>query len=198
MNDLKRTGTRVVIRTYILSDYEEWKKAMLGQRPKQNEWDKGPSSEENLTLAKFKALLRLQKKNRDEDRTYSLSIFHKKSGALIGNVALMDVSRGLFQNAYLGYNIFNTHWRQGYGKEAVKLALDLGFDELKLHRIEAGIDPQNKRSLYLARTLGMRREGKKSRALFINNQWVDIMIYALTVEDLGKKFRGKINYVRSA
>lgn len=115
----------------------------------------------------------------------------KKRGELIGGVSLMEVSRAISQTCFLGYRIFNGHWGQGYAKEAVKAVIDIGFQDLKLHRIEAGIEPNNKRSLQLAKSLKMRREGVKKRALFLRNKWVDLAMYTLTCEDVGRRFNTK-------
>lgn len=43
------------------------------------------------------------------------------------------------------------------------MMIDIGFKDIKLHRIEAGIEPGNKRSIALAKSLKMRREGLKKR-----------------------------------
>ena len=72
--------------------------------------------------------------------------------------------------------------------QAVKAIIEIGFEDLKLHRIEAGIEPNNKRSLKLARSLGMRREGIKKRALYLRKTWVDLVMFTLTCGDLGYKF----------
>ena len=104
----------------------------------------------------------------------------------------MDLSRGVFQNAYLGYRLFNKHWNKGYGKEMVRASFCMAFENLKLHRLEAGIDPRNRRSILLARSVGMRKEGLKKRALFLNGKWQDIVIYSITCEEVGVKFRGDL------
>jgi len=95
----------------------------------------------------------------------------------------MDISRGIFQNAYLGYSVLNSYWGQGFGKELAKCAIKIGFTELELHRIEAGIAPNNIRSVRLAESLGMRKEGLSKRRLLLNNEWSDMLIYAITVEE---------------
>lgn len=104
----------------------------------------------------------------------------------------MEVTRGVSQTCFLGYYLYNNYWGRGWAKEAVKAALDIGFKDLKLHRIEAGIEPSNRRSLKLARSLKMRREGVKKRAIHLRGEWVDLVMYTLTTEDIGLKFKGKI------
>jgi ribosomal-protein-alanine N-acetyltransferase len=102
----------------------------------------------------------------------------------------MDVLRGLGQTAYLGYFINNPFWGKGYGKEAARAAIDIAFRDVKLHRIEAGIEPRNRRSIFLARSLGLRKEGLKKRAVFLRGKWNDLIMYSATCEEFGFKWKG--------
>ncbi len=156
--------------------------------PCMNKWDHGGKPEKDLTKAQFKKLVSDQSKRRKLDTFYDLGVFDR-TGHLVGNVSLMEVSRGISQTAFLGYRIYNNYWRMGYGKEAVLAMIDIGFKDLRLHRIEAGIEPGNIRSIRLAKSLGMRREGLKKRAIFLRSQWVDLLMYTLTSEDFGLKFK---------
>ncbi len=190
MKQLVRKTRRLVIRPLEIKDYEAWKKANLGMSKPQNTWDLGPRSPHELKRSDFKRILGAQAEKRKRDFFYDLAVFNK-SGELIGGVSLMEVSRAISQTCFLGYRIFNGHWGQGYAKEAVKAIIDIGFCDLKLHRIEAGIEPNNTRSLRLAKSLKMRREGVKKRALFLRDTWIDLVIYTLTCEDVGRKFNTK-------
>ena len=175
---------RLILRPLELRDYENWRQAYSLLRPAQNEWDEGPWADKELTLAKFKSLLLTQKKSSFADHAYHLGVFRKDDGVLVGQVSLMDISREIFQNAYLGYRIFNIYWGQGFATEAATGAMDLAFKKLKLHRVEAGIAPSNKRSIKVAKALGLRKEGLSSKRLKVNGRWQDMVIYAATVEDL--------------
>lgn len=183
---------RLYIRPYEAKDFEAWQRAYAGMHKAQNTWDLNPRDLKELTSSNFKKLLKAQKDQRAKETFYDFAVFLKDSGELIGTVALMDISRGVFQNAYLGYRIFNKHWNKGYGKEMVSASFRLAFKDLKLHRVEAGIDPKNRRSIFLARSVGMRKEGLKKKALYINNIWQDIGIYSLTCDEFGIKFRGDL------
>ncbi len=190
MQPLIRKTQRLVIRPLQAKDYKAWKEANLQMSKPQNTWDFGPRLPETLNRANYNNILRTQAKNRKQDYIYDLAVFNKK-GQFIGAVSLMEVSRSISQTCFLGYRIFNRHWGQGYANEAVKAIIDIGFKDLKLHRIEAGIEPNNRRSLNLAKSLKMRREGVKKRALFLRNKWVDLVMYSLTCEDVGHKFDTK-------
>lgn len=187
MPSLVRKTRRLVIRPLELKDYAVWREAHLVMKKPQNTWDMGPRSPDALKKSDYRSILRAQVEKRQRDLFYDLAVFNK-SGQLIGGVSLMEVSRGISQTCFLGYRIFNGYWGQGYAKEAVQAIIDIGFRDLKLHRIEAGIEPNNQRSLKLAKSLKMRREGVKKRALFFRNKWVDLIMYTLTSEDVGREY----------
>ena len=176
---------RLILRLYRDTDYEMWRDTYSNLPKSKNRWDHGPQPLEKLTQTNFKKILEEQEKYRSQDSFYRLNAFEKDSGQLIGQFSLMDISRIIFQNAYLGYGIHSPYWRKGYGKEAGAAMFDVAFNTLKLHRLEAGIEPHNKRSIALVKSLNMRREGLSKRRLFFRGEWVDMVIYAITVEDLG-------------
>lgn len=186
---LFKKTSRLIIRPLELYDYENWAQAYSVLRPPQNEWDETNWVESELTLKKFKALLKKEQQQRIQDKTYRFGIFSKDDGMLLGSVALMDISRGIVQNAYLGYRIFNIYWGQGYATEACEAAIEMAFKKLKLHRVEAGIAPTNKASLKVAKKIGLRKEGFSRRHIFDNKKWNDLFIFAATTEDFGIKFR---------
>ena len=82
-----------------------------------------------------------------------------------------------------GYYIAAVYARQGYASEALALALDYAFGPLKLHRIEANIQPSNIASCKLVRRLGFRQEGFSPRYLFIAGAWRDHERWAMLSEE---------------
>ena len=67
--------------------------------------------------------------------------------------------------------------------EGVALVLNHAFNSLKLHRIEANIQPSNTASINLVKRLGFANEGFSRQYLKINGQWRDHERWALTVEN---------------
>jgi ribosomal-protein-alanine N-acetyltransferase len=67
------------------------------------------------------------------------------------------------------------------------LALHYAFVRLKLHRLEANIQPGNQPSLALVTRLGFQREGFSPRYLKIAGRWRDHERWALLAEDWRKK-----------
>ncbi|RYZ83871.1 MAG: N-acetyltransferase, partial [Proteobacteria bacterium] len=151
-----RETDRLHIRALVPGDYENWQQAYSMLKPAKNKWDESPWKLSELTKLKFCLLLATHKKLRASDDSYWYGIFRNDDGVLLGMISLMDISRNNFQNAYIGYRIFNNYWGQGYATEACRATLDVGFKELKLHRIEAGIEPANKVSIKVAKAIGLR------------------------------------------
>jgi ribosomal-protein-alanine N-acetyltransferase len=158
-------------------------------RPPQNKWDETNWDEKYLTVTEFRKILHRQKDLARRDESHIFGVFRNDDGALIGSVGLNDISRGLFQNAFLGYRIHNPHWGYGYAKEAVKAALDIGFKDLGLHRIEAGIEPRNLQSVAVAKACKLRYEGLSPKRLYYKDRWVDLLIFAATSEKFKIKYR---------
>ncbi len=104
----------------------------------------------------------------------------RRSGDLVGVINLSEIVRGAFQSAYLGYYAFAPHAGQGLMAEGVRLVIRDAFRRLRLHRLEAGVQPGNRASLALVRALGFRREGYSPRYLKIAGRWRDHERWALT------------------
>lgn len=185
---LTRSTERLVIRALEPSDFEVWRDAFRTFDPPKNEWDAGGMDEREISRREFDQLLREQTRHRHRDSDYHFGIFLKKSGRFIGATALMGVARGVFQNAFLGYWIGNVHWGRGYAQEATRATIEMGFRDLRLHRVEAGIALKNKNSIKLAKAIGMRREGLSRNRVYLNEAWQTLTLYALTTEDQGFTF----------
>ena len=72
---------------------------------------------------------------------------------------------------------------KGYGTEAVQLMLKHVFKELKLHRVEANIQPGNIASIALVKRAGFVQEGYSRCYLKISGKWRDHERWALLAKD---------------
>ncbi|MEO1401637.1 MAG: GNAT family protein [Cyanobacteria bacterium J06635_1] len=102
---------------------------------------------------------------------------------IVGVVNLSQIFYGPFQNAYLGYYANVDFAGQGLMTKGMRLVIDYAFDTLKLHRLEANIQPDNVASIKLVKRLGFSQEGFSRRYLKINGEWRDHQRWALTVEN---------------
>lgn len=103
--------------------------------------------------------------------------------ALLGAINLTEIVRGVFQSGYLGYYIGAQFAAQGYMTEALQMMLRTAFRQLRLHRVEANILPDNRPSLALVKRAGFRREGYSPRYLKIGGRWRDHERWALLADD---------------
>ena len=100
----------------------------------------------------------------------------------IGNVSIWHTS---VQNAIgeVGYWIRSDETGLGYGTEATTRAVQIGFEELRLHKVQLRIAIGNTRSEHIAEELGFVREGVLRDEVKVGNQWLDHSVWSLLVEE---------------
>jgi ribosomal-protein-alanine N-acetyltransferase len=175
-------GPRVALRAPRLSDATRIVEIRARSREYLEPWVPVPGPDEfDVTQAR----VRIRRDRRDirADRHYRFCMTLGEDGPVIGRVALSQVFRGIFQNAYLGYWIDVEHHGRGLTTEGVRLTLDVAFREIGLHRVQAAIMPHNAASLAVARKCGLRQEGRAERYLQIAGSWQDHLLFAVTAED---------------
>jgi ribosomal-protein-alanine N-acetyltransferase len=106
----------------------------------------------------------------------------RADGALIGYASVGEIVRGALQGAFLGYGGVAEFAGQGYMTELIRLVLRDAFTRLRLHRLEANIQPGNAASLALAARCGFEREGFSPRYLKIGGRWRDHERWAIRRE----------------
>jgi len=113
-----------------------------------------------------------------------------KDDTIVGAINLSQIFYGGFKSAYLGYQVGAPFARQGYMSEGLQLVLKHSFEVLKLHRLEANIQPGNTASIGLVKRAGFRKEGFSRRYLKISGRWRDHERWAIVAEDWrGRKRR---------
>ncbi len=110
--------------------------------------------------------------------------------AIVGFVNLNNIVRGSFQSAAAGWASFLPHAHRGHLTEGLDLALEVAFTQLRLHRIEANIQPSNHRSRELARRCGFTLEGYSPEFLEVGGAWRDHERWAIR-EDVWRRLRGR-------
>lgn len=109
-------------------------------------------------------------------------ILNNETNALLGVININEIVKGIFSSGYLGYYCFTGHEKQGFMKDGLLLVLDHAFNQLKLHRLEANIQPGNINSLLLVHRCGFIKEGYSKNYLKIDGKWQDHVRYAITKE----------------
>jgi len=124
-----------------------------------------------------------------DERHEPLLACRRADGAIVGFFNLSEIVRGSLQGAFLGYGAIAAHAGRGYMTEGMGLTLGHAVRGLRLHRVEANIQPGNLASIALARRCGFVREGLSERYLKVGGHWRDHERWAIRAEQ-GRAGRG--------
>lgn len=120
---------------------------------------------------------------------------HKAKDTFLFAVRLIDEDRllgflefdGILWNHQTGWLSVaigdRDHWDQGYGSEALALALRFAFHELNLHRVSLNVFSYNQRAIAMYEKLGFQKEGVQREALHRDGQRHDMIYYGLLRRD---------------
>ena len=99
-------------------------------------------------------------------------------GQLIGNIELRLTPAS--HRAELGIAVQDkTQWSKGFGTDAVRLALEYGFDDLELNRIELTVDSLNARGRRCYEKCGFVEEGLLRQHRFVEGQFGDTVVMSV-------------------
>lgn len=174
-------GPTVHLRSPEIRDAREFLDAARRSRAFHRGWV-SPS----LSMTDFKTYI---SRNKRDDFRGSL-VCRNDTGAIVGVINISQIYRGAFQSAYLGFYAMEGHQGQGFMREGLTLTLAIAFRQLKLHRLEANIQPSNVRSERLVKALGFRLEGFSPRYLKIAGRWRDHDRWAILREQFSGTNKG--------
>lgn len=163
---------KLFIRELKLEDKEKFLSAMQLSKDLHYPWVKAP-----LSSQEFDDLY--QGCQKEGQRGFLVCL----EDDMVGVFIVSGIARGAFQSAYLGFYAVAAHAGKGYMSAGLKLVLERIFHELKLHRIEANIQPENHPSLRLVKQNGFRFEGFAPHYLKIYEEWKGHEHWAMTIED---------------
>ena len=113
-----------------------------------------------------------------------LLICRRSDDRIIGMANLSQIFRGNLQGAYLGFWASAEFAGQGYMTEGLQLVLRYAFKRLRLHRLEANVQPENEKSKALIKRSGFRYEGFSPRYLKVGGKWRDHERWAILAEEV--------------
>lgn len=174
-------GPTVHLRSAQIGDAGEFLAAARRSRKFHRGWVSPP-----LSTADFRAYV--NRNGREDFRGFL--ICRNDTRAIAGVVNISQIFRGAFQCAYLGFYAMEGHQGQGLMREGLAMTLGVAFRELKLHRLEANIQPSNVRSADLVKSLGFRLEGFSPRYLKIAGRWRDHDRWAILREQFPNEALG--------
>lgn len=154
----------VAIRPPEYEDCDEFLSRVRGSAELHKNWVAPPATEEQFRLYVTKMR---------EPQNFGYLILAPKNGEIAGVINLTNVIFGAFRSGYLGYYAFSGFERQGVMRTGLKQVVRHAFNSLKLHRLEANIQPENLASLTLVRSCGFAQEGYSPKYLKIAGRWRD-------------------------
>lgn len=157
-------SSRIYLRPPEISDEREFLASARKSRSLHRPWIVAP-----VTPAQFEAYL----ERMAQPASAPYLVCRRDSGEIAGVINLSNIVRGLFRSGYLGYYAFAGQERQGFLREGLRAVVRHAFRSLKLHRLEANIQPGNLASIALARSCGFAQEGYSPRYLKIGGRWRD-------------------------
>lgn len=131
--------------------------------------------------ASFGMMVRSMHRNARAGRVIPWAVTY--DGQFVGQLTVGGIAFGSLRSAYIGYWIDRDVAGKGIMPTAVAMALDYCFDQLRLHRVEIHIRPENAASRRVVEKLGIPEEGLRRSYLHIAGDWRDHICYALVEGD---------------
>lgn len=120
--------------------------------------------------------------NNNEAITWAINL--KNDPKLIGTIGFWRIIKEHFR-AEIGYLLHPDYQGKGIMQEAVEEVLDFGFRTLKLHSIEANVNPNNLASIKLLERNQFVKEAYFKENYYYDGKFLDTVIYSLiNMEDI--------------
>jgi RimJ/RimL family protein N-acetyltransferase len=103
-------------------------------------------------------------------------------GRVVGHVffALRSIAD---ETAEIGWMLDPEVGGRGYATETARAILRIGFEEIRVHRVFANLDPRNVASIALCKRLGMREEAHFVEDIWFKGGWADTGIYGILARE---------------
>ena len=103
-------------------------------------------------------------------------------GRIAGRITVSNIVRGPLLSGSLGYWVTAELNGRGVATAAARAIARIAFDELQLHRLEAGTLLHNTASQRVLQRVGFLRYGRAPRYLKIAGEWRDMELFQLLNE----------------
>jgi ribosomal-protein-alanine N-acetyltransferase len=113
---------------------------------------------------------------KNEVVTWAMNL--KNQPKLIGTITFWNIRKEHYR-AEIGYALHPAHQGKGLMQEAMVTALDYGFNTIKLHSVEANVNPGNVASIKLLERNNFIREAYMKESWYYDGKFLDAVIYSL-------------------
>jgi ribosomal-protein-alanine N-acetyltransferase len=104
------------------------------------------------------------------------------TGELIGRMSIARIRRE-HRRGSMSLLLAREQWGNGYATEALRALIEYAFHELQMNRLDACCFTWNAPSLRLIERCGLRQEGFKRQADFVDGEWYDDLLFGLLRAD---------------
>lgn len=104
-------------------------------------------------------------------------LIYNKFNEIVGRVNLVDVQRGTYNKAELGYRIGEIYQGKGYATKAVNLILEKASTIHCIHKIFAGTSSKNIASQNILIKNGFKFMIKQDNYILLNGEYHDNMVF---------------------
>jgi len=111
------------------------------------------------------------------------AIIEKSSNNFIGYFGFWRIIRDHCR-AEIGFALKPEYWNKGFMTESLNTLIKFGFNDLKLHSIEANVNPNNVNSKKLLKKVGFKQEAYFRENYLFNGKFIDSKIYVLLESDI--------------
>ena len=130
------------------------------------------------TIDEARQWIRMINEGIDDNQHITWAIALKNDPKLIGTITFWNVKKD-HDRAEIGYALHPSFQGRGLMQEAMTSVLNYGFNTLKLHSVEANVNPMNIRSIQLLEKNDFVREAYHRENYYYNGRFLDSAIYSL-------------------
>ncbi len=141
-------------------------------------WSSAPWQDESEALA----LIQRDLEGMASADYLRLGIVRKADQLVIGHCCLFKLDAQC-RRAELGYGMAFDAWGQGYMHEALSALVEYAFKQMQLNRLEADIDPRNRKSQQSLERLGFQQEGFLRERWIVDGEVSDSALFGLLLAD---------------
>ena len=120
------------------------------------------------------------KKENPKHFTFAVELIENKE--FIGLIGI-NVGKEHYKNAEIWFQFDYRFCNKGFATESVRKIINFGFEDLKLHRIEAGCAIENIGSISVLEKVGMLKEAHTRKLLPLKSGWSDNFGFAILSTD---------------
>lgn len=171
---------RLILRDFRESDISNLHEMLI--RPETSEFNPTTYSKNEADTRSLIHDWNLQVQQGNDRKKFTFLIETNDTSTFVGIISI-DIIKLNYKNAEVWFKLIPEVWGNGYGTEALRRIIKFGFEDLKLHRIEAGCAVDNIGSYRVMEKAGMIREAHRRKLLPLRNGWSDNYEYAILEEE---------------